>query len=119
MWQVERKVKGIETGFVFLSDTGRLRFSNVLTKPLANCAQRAEVNKHVTSHTMRRTFNNLARQAAGEIVARSMTGHTTTAMTEHYSHVTLEEKNKAVSAALGLLGPKLAAGGAGGNSHQN
>lgn len=51
---------------------------------------------------MRRTFNNLARQAAGDIVARSMTGHSTMEMTEHYSHVTLEEKNKAVVKALGL-----------------
>lgn len=118
-WQEEHKVRGIEKGFLFLSELGGLRFSNVLTKPLAGCARRAEVNKHVTSHTMRRTFNNLARQAAGDIVARSMTGHTTTAMTEHYSHVTLEEKNKAVSAALGLLGAKDAASGKSETSHSN
>ena len=110
-WQEEHKVKGIETGFLFLSEAGTLRFSSVLTKPLENCVRGAEVNKHVTSHTMRRTFNNLARQAAGDIVARSMTGHTTIAMTEHYSHVTLEEKNKAIAAALGLLGPERGASG--------
>jgi hypothetical protein len=40
----------------------------------------------------RRTFNNLSRQVAGEIVTRSITGHVTQAMTEHYSHVGAEEK---------------------------
>jgi integrase len=117
-WQQDRRIPGRESGFLFLPTktrtTGdgdgagsggalRLRYSNVLSKPLARCAEKAKVNKHVTPHTMPRTFNNLARQAAGEIVARSMTGHTTTAMTEHYSHVTLEEKNRALSVALGLL----------------
>lgn len=119
-WQQEKRIRGRESGFLFLptrtrttgdddgvvSEALRLRYSNVLSKPLARCAERAKVNKHVTPHTMRRTFNNLARQAAGEIVARSMTGHTTTAMTEHYSHVTLEEKNRALTVALGLLGTK-------------
>ncbi|MBI1948613.1 MAG: site-specific integrase [Deltaproteobacteria bacterium] len=102
-WQEMNLVRGRETGFLFLSELGGLRFSNVLTKPLKNCVVRAGIgDKKVTSHTMRRTFNNLARQAAGDIVARSMTGHTTMEMTEHYSHVTLEEKNKAVAKALGL-----------------
>lgn len=80
------------------------RFSGLLSKPLKRCASSAGIAKHVTAHTMRRTFNNLARQAAGEIVARAMTGHMTQAMTEHYSHVTLAEKSKALEAALGPLG---------------
>src|SRR5438552_3109943 len=41
------------------------RYSGLLTKPLARCAERAGLDKHITAHTMRRTFNNLARQAAG------------------------------------------------------
>jgi hypothetical protein len=43
-------------------------------------------------HGLRRTFNNLSRQVAGEIVTRSITGHVTQAMTEHYSHVAGTEK---------------------------
>ena len=42
--------------------------------------------------------------AAGEIVARAMTGHMTQAMTDHYRHVTLAEKSAALVAALGPLG---------------
>jgi hypothetical protein len=34
-----------------------------------------------------------------------MTGHTTEAMTQHYSHVTLDEKHRALTAALGDLAP--------------
>lgn len=36
-----------------------------------------------------------------------MTGHMTQAMTEHYSHVTLAEKSKALEAAPGPLGTVL------------
>jgi integrase len=102
-WQKEREVPGLDKGLLFPSNEGGYRFSNVLTKPLSRCASRAGIDKHVTAHTMRRTFNNLARQAAGDIVARAMTGHSTEAMTEHYSHVTLGEKAKAVDAALGKV----------------
>jgi hypothetical protein len=38
-------------------------------------------------HGFRRTFNNLPRQVASGEVVRSMTGHVTERMTEHYSHV--------------------------------
>ena len=110
-WQEQRSVRGLDRGIVFLSAAGGHRFSSVLTKPLLRCAERGDVKKHVTAHTMRRTFNNLARQAAGEIVARAMTGHTTTEMTEHYSFVSLDEKAKAVSAALGSVVVKSGAAG--------
>ncbi len=112
-WQEHTKVRGGEKGMLFPSKTGGHRFSNVFTKPLGRCAQKAGIDKHVTAHTMRRTFNNLARQAAGDIVARSMTGHTTSAMTEHYSHVTHEEKARAINNALGLLPGGVVSGGGG------
>lgn len=54
---------------------------------------------------MRRTFNNLARQVAGDIVTRSITGHVTEAMTEHYSHVGAGEKMQAASKIVLLLVP--------------
>jgi hypothetical protein len=61
------------------------------------------VDKNVTAHTMRRTFNNLVRQNAGEIAARAMVGHSTSEMTEHYSDVTVQEKRAAVAAAFGPM----------------
>ncbi len=51
---------------VFPSRTGTYRSPSMLKNPLRRAAARGGVDKHVSSHTMRRTFNNLARQAAGE-----------------------------------------------------
>lgn len=102
-WLATRAVRLVDAAMVFPSNAGTYRHASMLTQPLARCAARAGIDKHVSAHTMRRTFNNLARIAAGEIVARAMTGHATTAMTEHYSHVSLDEKHKALDAALGSL----------------
>lgn len=102
-WLAARTVKLVDARMVFPSSMGTYRTAAVLVRPLARCAARAGIDKHVTAHTMRRTFNNLARLAAGDIVARAMTGHATTAMTMHYSHVSLDEKHKALDAAMGSL----------------
>jgi integrase len=111
-------------GLVFPSDEGTHRYQSMLTRPLARCVERAGIQKHVSAHTMRRTVNNLIRQASGDIVARAVTGHTTVAMTEHYSEVTAVEKLSAQGAALGDLTRVLAEawrkrgedmGGSGGN----
>jgi hypothetical protein len=71
----------------------------------------------------RRTFNNIARQVAGEIVTRAITSHVTQAMTEHYSHVGRDEKLAAAGSVVRLvLGPRegdraeVPSGGSGGGS---
>lgn len=46
----------------------------------------------VTAHGLRRTFNNLARPRTGREVLKSITGHATDAMVEHYSLVGAQEK---------------------------
>jgi hypothetical protein len=50
-----------------------LRSPSVLKNPLRRCVKRTGLDKHVSAHTMRRTFNNLARQAADDIAARRST----------------------------------------------
>ena len=52
----------------------------------------AELGEALQKHRARL----LARQVAGDIVTRSITGHVTAAMTEHYSHVDAKEKLQAV-----------------------
>lgn len=55
-------------------------------------------------------MNNLVRQVAGGVVVRSLTGHVTEAMTDHYSYVGIDEKRTAVRAVLSLIhGPHDAA----------
>lgn len=59
----------------------------------------------VTAHGLRRTFNNLARQHTSAQVLRSITGHRTEAMTDHYSLVGSDEKlavQRIVATAAGL-----------------
>lgn len=100
-WQETRKVRGLERGIVFPSQKGTYRFPAVLTKPLKRCCERAEIGKVASPHDMRRTFNNILRQSAGEVVTRSIVGHTTVAMTALYSSVGLAEQQAAQQAALG------------------
>ena len=74
------------------------------------------ITKRVTTHGLRRTFNNLSRQVAGEIVTRSITGHVTAAMTEHYSHVGSEEKLAAAGSIVRMVMGTDTEGKSGGSS---
>ncbi len=55
-------------------------------------------------HGLRRTFNDLARRAGVDgVVTKSMTGHVTERMREHYSSVGLDEKRQAVGSLMRLV----------------
>ena len=100
-----RQVKGLGDGWVFPDPRGDLQRSSFLRFPLQRALKGCGITKRVSVHGLRRTFNNLARQVAGDIVTRSITGHVTVAMTEHYSHVDAREKLAAASKVLLLLAP--------------
>jgi integrase len=70
-----------------------------LRKVFQRVVPAAELEKHLTPHGLRRTFNDLARRVANREVVQAMTGHTTEAMFTHYSMVDAEEK-KAVQAGV-------------------
>jgi hypothetical protein len=76
------------------------RSGGALTKPLKTALKEAGIEKRFTIHGFRRTFNNLLRQATTGEVVRSMTGHVTERMTEHYSHIESHEKRAAVVRAF-------------------
>jgi integrase len=108
---------GLANGWVFPAADGGLLPKCVLRFPLRRALKVAAVRKRVTTHGLRRTFNNLSRQLNGEIVTRSMTGHVTAAMTEHYSHVGREEKLAAMGRLAQLVTlPEPPSGGSGGGS---
>lgn len=111
-WQKRNCVRGLERGILFPSKAGTYRTAGMLRKPLRRCAVAAELPvTMLSSHVMRRTFNNLARTVADRIVLQSMTGHSTEAMSAHYSTVSLAEKKAAQQQALGLLLPSSASPG--------
>jgi integrase len=109
---------GLASGWVFTDAEGGLLPKCVLRFPLRRALKLAGVRKRVTTHGLRRTFNNLSRQLNGEIVTRSMTGHVTEAMTEHYSHVGREEKLAAMGriAQLVALAEPPSGGSSGGST---
>jgi integrase len=110
----DREVKGGH--WLFPNRDGSLHKSNPLRKVLARALTKANLGHRdksgawvglwVTTHGLRRTFNNLARQHTSAQVLRSITGHSTEAMTEHYSIVGASEKadvQRVVARAAGLL----------------
>jgi len=71
-----------------------------------------EIDSTLTVHGFRRTYNNLMRQAVQDtILVQSMTGHSSDEMTEHYSSVSLQEKQDALQKLFDHLRPGLAAEG--------
>ena len=120
-WQVEQQVAGLSKGLVFPSAVGGYRNPALFRKPLARCCKLAGVDKHISSHCLRKTANNLLRQHnSSDVVVRAMIGHATSEMTRLYSNVGEDEKARAHAAAFGdvfdiAVGLK---GGAAGESHE-
>jgi integrase len=117
---VAKQHPGLTEGWVFPDDGGGLLRKNYLRRPLERVVKRVGIRRRFTVHGFRRTFNNIARQVAGEIVTRSITGHVTQAMTEHYSHVGREEKLAAAGSVVRLVfgGGEGPSGGSGGGSQK-
>lgn len=60
--------------------------------------------QRLTVHGLRRTFNDPARRAGADGIAiRSLAGHVTEKMREHYSTTALDEKRAAVANVLRLV----------------
>lgn len=96
-------------GPVFPSRKGTLHKGSPLKKVLdrACAAAFGKGQLRVTAHGLRRTFNNLARRTTSREVLKSITGHTTDAMVEHYSLVETSEKvevARSVAEKLGVPG---------------
>lgn len=71
---------------------GKPMHKKALRKPLLAALEAAAVEARLTTHGLRRTFNDLMRQVSSGEVVRSIMGHVTERMTEHYS--TLEATRK-------------------------
>jgi integrase len=101
-WQVLNQVAGLSKGLVFPSNVGGYRNPALFRKPLARCCKLAGIDKHISSHCLRKTANNLLRQHnSSDVVVRAMIGHATSEMTRLYSNVGEEEKARAHANAFG------------------
>ncbi|HKA91499.1 MAG TPA: tyrosine-type recombinase/integrase, partial [Haliangiales bacterium] len=95
---------GFSLEWVFPSEKGTLRTPGGLWKASRACLRAAGISERFTVHGLRRTFNDLTRRAGVDgVVIRSLTGHVTEKMRDHYSTVRLEEKRIAVASVLKLV----------------
>lgn len=105
--QLEGVLRGLEAGWVFPDNKGGPTAAQVVRKPLRQVLACLDTDEsgidHLTVHGLRRTMNNLLRQVTHGEVVRSVTGHVTERMTEHYSHVGVEEKSSAVAKVISLV----------------
>lgn len=92
-----------ESDLLFPSVTGKFRSPSVLNDPFADVAEMIGLGKHFTQRGLRRTFQDLARAAQVEgVVTRSISGHATVQMQEHYSTVDGAEKRTALAKVIHL-----------------
>jgi integrase len=101
---VERQAPGVDSGYVFPSESGRLHEHGVLGKALRHALAIAKIGKRFSVHGFRRTANNLLRQVSTAVVTKAVVGHATDAMHGHYSRVEASEKQAAMGRVMALLG---------------
>lgn len=86
-----------ESIYLFPSITGGMRSRTVLDKPFHDVLKALGWTIRFTPKGMRRTFNDLARQArVHDITLRAISGHQTEQMQRHYSTAQHDEMRAAV-----------------------
>ena len=92
-----------QSDLLFPSVTGGFRSPSVLNKPFADIADEIGLGKRFTQCGLRRTFNDLARVAqVNDVVTRSISGHLTSRMQDHYSTPAAEEKREGIARVIEL-----------------
>jgi integrase len=104
-WHVDRLPPGPmrDSDLLFPAETGGFRAASALDKPFRLVGEAIKLKKRFTSRAMRRTFQDLARNADIEaIVRQKICGHATQEMSELYSTVPQREIQAAVGAVISL-----------------
>lgn len=106
-WHVETQLVTPEqraSELLFPAEDGTFRSESFLTKVFAAVGRLIGLKKKFTPRGMRRTFNDLARVANVEaIVTKSISGHLTEQMREHYSTVSPVEQRESIGRVLRLV----------------
>jgi hypothetical protein len=85
-------------------EDGGFRSESSLKKAFAEVGRLIGLKKKFTPRGMRRTFNDLARAAKVEsLVTKSISGHLTDRMKDHYSTVQPEEQRESIGRVLDLV----------------
>jgi integrase len=93
-----------ESDLLFPGRDGGPRSPSCLDKPFARVSREIGLAFELTPMGMRRTFNDLARQAhVHDIVIRSITGHLTPEMQVKYSTANAAEQRQAIAKVIDLV----------------
>jgi integrase len=94
----------IDSDLLFPREDGGFRSESSLKKAFAEVGRLIGLKKKFTPRGMRRTFNDLARAAKVEsLVTKSISGHLTDRMKDHYSTVQPEEQRESIGRVLDLV----------------
>lgn len=95
---------GTKRGMLFPSVTGTYRLPSSVSKGWKVVSRAMNLGWTVTPHDLRRTYQNLLRQASvSMVVQQALMGHSSDAMTQHYSSVNMQEKRHAQAQVVELL----------------
>jgi hypothetical protein len=90
-----------ESPLLFPSATGGFRSASCLDEPFDEVVTALKLKKRSTPRAMRRTFQDLARAAeVKDVVTRTVSGHATEAMPQHYSTVSPIEMNASLAKVI-------------------
>jgi integrase len=107
-WHVDTQLATPEqqdSELLFPAVNGKFRSVSVLNKPLDDVGTELGLKKKITQRALRRTFNDLARAAqVNDLVTRSISGHQTEQMQQHYSTVNGVEQRDALAKVISLFG---------------
>jgi len=111
-WHVETQLQTPEqqaSDLLFPREDGGFRSENALVKAFISVGKDLGLTKTFTPRGMRRTFNDVARAAnVQSLVTKSISGHLTDRMKDHYSTVSPGEQRESIGRVLRLV--KLDAG---------
>lgn len=111
--QLETTPEQIASDLLFPRNDGGFRSESALKRAFAEVGRLIGLKKKFTPRGMRRTFNDLARAAKVEsLVTKSISGHLTDRMKDHYSTVSPIEQREGISRMLGLVQPEATPPGA-------
>lgn len=112
-WQRRRMVKkqhpGLSTGLVFPAETPPSesatdghRVASDMRRPFAKVCKTIGIAR-ITPHDLRRTFNSWSAERASGTVVRSITGHSSAKMTDHYFFGSKDAKKAVIDGVVELI----------------
>jgi integrase len=106
-WHVDTQLETPEqlaSELLFPRNDGGFRSESALKKAFAEVGRAIGLKKKFSPRGMRRTFNDLARAAKVEsLVTKSISGHLTDRMKDHYSTVSPIEQRESIGRVLALV----------------